>query len=113
MKITKRQLKQIIKEEIDRVLNESDYQRVHLDKSIQAEMIQYLLDQGVYKESLRRHAQVNGEWVKLDPPESYEPRMIDPFSGYTSAARKALEAAGKWDELDVSAMHTVLNNMID
>ena len=128
MKITKRQLRRIIKEEVAR-LKESDYQRVYLDDKIKQDMFAYLLDVGVYPEDLQRYEQVDGQFVKLDQPRSFNPPRINPMphredmvktpwgtSGYTSTARTALEAGAEengWAEEQVSQMHRHLNNMID
>mgnify|MGYP001195358775 FL=1 len=106
--ITKKRLKEIIKEEIA-LLAESDYQRVDtniLDPETKQRMFKHLISVGVYK------------------PSRHNPDMIDPFSGYTSTARKALDAVASgnepssdggppWSEMQVSQMHTQLNNMID
>lgn len=128
MRIRKSTLKRIIKEEKAR-LKESDYQRVYLDDKIKQDMFAYLLDVGVYPEELQRYERVDGNLVKLDEPRSHTPPRINPMphrgimvktpwgtSGYTSTARKALEAGAEengWTEDQVWQMHRHLNNMID
>ena len=103
MKLTKLKLQQIIKEELQKILKESDFQRIGAfpgDEETLDAMHKRLIDKGIYK------------------PLGHQPNRVDVFSGYTQKAGEELDRAAReedapWTEKQARWLHLDLRNQTD